>query len=263
MIPKTIHYCWFGHQPKSQIFKDCFQSWNTHLPDYEIIEWNENNITLDTAFAKQAYADKKWAFVADYIRLKVLYEKGGIYLDTDMLLLKSLNHLLDNHLFLGVEKREVINAAILGATNAHTFLKLCLTYYENLDFYPQRLQGIPFILSEILRLHYNFSTCEVPLLLKDDIKIYPLSYFYPLPLAKAGQDYKKYIVAESVAVHLWEGSWLTEWNHFRMGHLSKAVEKIRETLAKKNITVAYVLKLFIYILLLPIWLLKAFISRMN
>ncbi len=261
MIPKIIHYCWFGHKPKSQTFKDCFQSWKMYLPDYEIIEWNENNITLDTAFAKQAYIDKKWAFVADYVRLKVLHEKGGIYLDTDMLLLKSLNHLLDNHLFLGVEKSEAISAGIIGASGFHPFVKLCLTHYENLDFDPRRLQSIPSILSEILRQYYNFSTCEAPLLLKDNIKIYPVPYFYPLPLAKAGQDYKKYIVTESVAVHLWEGSWLTEWNHFRMGHLSKAFDKVRERWSKKNITVAYVLKLFVYILLLPIWLLKAFISR--
>jgi mannosyltransferase OCH1-like enzyme len=85
MIPKIIHYCWFGRNEKSDFIKKCLCSWEIHLPDYEIVEWNEDNFDIDTnVFTKEAYSKKKWAFVSDYVRAYVLYNVGGIYLDTDV-----------------------------------------------------------------------------------------------------------------------------------------------------------------------------------
>ena len=89
MIPKVVQYCWFGGKKKTKLIKDCIKSWKRYLPDYKIIEWNEKNSDLAHPFVIEAYKLKKWAFVSDYIRLKVLYDFGGIYLDTDMMVLKS------------------------------------------------------------------------------------------------------------------------------------------------------------------------------
>ena len=92
MIPKIIHYCWFGRNPLPALTLKCIESWNTHLPDYEIIEWNEDNFDVNQfSFAKDAYDSKKYAFVSDVCRLYVLSKYGGIYLDTDMEILKPLD----------------------------------------------------------------------------------------------------------------------------------------------------------------------------
>ena len=90
MIPKIIHYCWFGGGPKPKSVEKCIRSWKKYCSDYEIIEWNEDNFDISSSplYAKQAYAAKKWAFVSDYARLKVVFEYGGIYFDTDVQVIK-------------------------------------------------------------------------------------------------------------------------------------------------------------------------------
>ena len=86
MIPKTIHYCWFGGGEKSKLIQKCIKSWKRFCPDYPIVEWNESNFPLASAppYVKQAYEAKKWAYVADYARLKILFDNGGVYMDTDV-----------------------------------------------------------------------------------------------------------------------------------------------------------------------------------
>ena len=93
MIPKIIHYCWFGKNKKPKLVRDCIKSWKSLHPDYEIIEWNEKTFPIDNEFLQYMYKNKKWAFVSDYARLKILYEYGGYYLDTDMILVKRLDSL--------------------------------------------------------------------------------------------------------------------------------------------------------------------------
>ena len=102
MIPKKLHYCWFGNNPKPKIFQDCIKSWQYYCPDFEIKEWNEKNtIQFANSFYINALRKKKFAFVADYIRAKVLFEEGGIYLDTDMMVLQPLDELLKYDFFIG------------------------------------------------------------------------------------------------------------------------------------------------------------------
>ena len=108
MIPKKIHYCWFGKNPLPADVKKCIESWKKYCPDYEIIEWNESNFDItQNPFMKAAYENKAWAFVSDYARLKVVYDNGGIYLDTDVELLKSLDSLLENPCYLAIQQKEV------------------------------------------------------------------------------------------------------------------------------------------------------------
>lgn len=101
MISKIIHYCWFGKGEKPKVFDQCIQSWKYFMPDWEIIEWNEDNTDLSCcAFAEEAYKCKKWAFVSDFVRLKAVYECGGIYLDTDVELYESFENLINNNAFM-------------------------------------------------------------------------------------------------------------------------------------------------------------------
>ena len=95
-IPKVIHYCWFGGAPLPRLAEKCLKSWKKYCPDYEIRLWNEENFDLnENRYVREAASVGKWAFVSDYVRLKVILEHGGIYLDTDVELLKSLDSLLE------------------------------------------------------------------------------------------------------------------------------------------------------------------------
>lgn len=117
MIPKIIHYCWFGKNDKPKEVKKCLKSWEEYLKDYEIVEWNEDNFDIfNNNYAKEAYEAKKYAFVSDYVRAYVLEKYGGFYLDTDVEVFKSFDELLEKNVFL-VLKVEIILLLVLWLLN--------------------------------------------------------------------------------------------------------------------------------------------------
>ncbi|RKW32245.1 MAG: glycosyl transferase, partial [Lachnoanaerobaculum sp.] len=104
MIPKVIHYCWFGGKPLPKIARKCIQSWKRFCPDYEIVEWNEKNYDIHkNSYMEEAYLQKKWGFVPDFARLDIIYQNGGIYLDTDVELIRPLDELLYHRAYMGFE----------------------------------------------------------------------------------------------------------------------------------------------------------------
>lgn len=121
MIPKTIHYCWFGRGEKPRLAQKCIASWRKYCPDYEIIEWNEDNFDLDrNAYTRWCYDNRKWAFLSDYVRLAVVAEHGGIYFDTDVELVRSINELLKQEAFYAFETPEHIATGLgFGAEAQH------------------------------------------------------------------------------------------------------------------------------------------------
>lgn len=134
-IPKVIHYCWFGGNPKPPLIKKCMQSWSSVLPEYKIIEWNENNFDItENQYIREAYENRKWAFVTDYVRLKVLYEYGGIYLDSDVEVLKPIDKFLNDECFSGFESKDMVPTAIMGSVKGAAFMKELLSYYDNKSF---------------------------------------------------------------------------------------------------------------------------------
>ena len=138
-IPKKIHYFWFGHNPKPKLMEKCMKSWKKQCPDYEIIEWNEDNFDVTkNRYCKEAYEAKKWAFVTDYARLAVLYEQGGIYFDTDVEVVKSLDPLLSEQCFMGIENSiyciKVATGLALGSEAGFPLLNEIMDDYENIGF---------------------------------------------------------------------------------------------------------------------------------
>ena len=114
-IPKIIHYCWFGGKPIPKNLKNYIKSWEKYCPDYEIKEWNESNFDINSnKFIKEAYINKKFAFVTDYVRLYVIYNYGGIYLDTDVEIIKNFDGLLNNELFMGIQQNDSFATTGLG-----------------------------------------------------------------------------------------------------------------------------------------------------
>ena len=137
MIPKKIHYCWFGGNPLPKLAEKCIRSWKRYCPDYEIIQWNERNYDLSAAplYVRQAYEAKKWAFVTDYVRLQVVYEHGGIYMDTDVELRKPLDGLLTHKAYFGFEDGKHINTGVgFGSVAGHFILREIMEDYQGVSF---------------------------------------------------------------------------------------------------------------------------------
>lgn len=135
-IPPIIHYCWFGKKPLPLFYKSCIESWRKYCPEYEIIEWNESNCDItENQYAWQAYKNGKYGFVPDYFRLKIIYENGGIYLDTDVELIRSLDSLRKNKAFCGIQlPGEVALGLGFGASKGNPMIKKMLCTYNQLKF---------------------------------------------------------------------------------------------------------------------------------
>lgn len=224
MIPKIIHYCWFGNNPKPQIVLNCIESWKKTCPEFEIKEWNESNFPVEQfPFAKRMYAEKKWAFVADYTRLHILAEQGGFYLDTDMLLLQSLEPLTHHTCVLGEESVGIISAGMIGAEAHHPFIEACKKFY---DSNPEKLITIPRVLSQVFETYQD----------KGSLVICPPKTFYPFD----GLHIKEYrgqnLGNEVIGVHLWDYSWGHPLNKFfkKVG-IYNLGKKLTETLGIKKL----------------------------
>ena len=134
-IPKVVHYCWFGKKEKPEIVNKCIQSWKSVLKDYELIEWNEENFDINcNTYVKEAYENKKYAFVSDYARVYALYNMGGIYLDTDVEVYKSLDEFLDEESFWGFEEKNYVATSTIGAKKGNRLIKSFLEFYDDKSF---------------------------------------------------------------------------------------------------------------------------------
>lgn len=135
MIPKTIHYVWFGKGEKNDRIKRCIESWKKYMPEYEIKEWNEDNFDINyNDFTRQSYENKKYAFTSDVARLYALYTEGGIYMDTDVEVYQSLEPLLNEEGFTGFECVHYPVTATMGCEKGNPVIKMMLDYYDCVDF---------------------------------------------------------------------------------------------------------------------------------
>lgn len=191
MIPKKIHYCWFGRNPLPESAQKCIASWRKYLPDYEIVEWNEDNFDVNSIpYTMQAYQAKKYAFVSDYARFKILYEHGGLYFDTDVEVIRPMDDIIARGPFMGFEidpcpQRPcgaVAPGLCLGAIAEMPLYKSILDYYRTLDFI--NADGSHNTTDAVV----NITTRElIKVGLEDkagiqkvaDITIYPAEYFNP------------------------------------------------------------------------------------
>ena len=214
MIPKIIHYCWFGHGEMSLLAKKCIESWKMFLPDYDIMEWNESNFDLDKyPYAREAYDHKKYAFVADVARLYALYTVGGIYMDTDVEVIKSYDPFLKHTAFSGYETDKV-TTGIMGSEKGGEWVKHNLDYYEgrhfiNPDGSMDQTVNVVTIYEYMLELGFrsNNTFQDFPGL----ITVYPRDYFCP----KSYYDGVIRLTENTVAIHHFEGSWHSNWDRLK------------------------------------------------
>lgn len=210
MIPKTIHYCWFGGKPLPELAVRCMESWRRYCPDYEIVEWNETNYSIEDAcqFVLDAYSNAKWAFVSDYVRLDVVYRYGGIYLDTDVELLKCPEEILkDSRGFLGREQDHSVNTGLGFACEAgEPLLEEMMALYRSLKFEADELSDFacPVINTRILMNHGMTAwDCKQRI---NGIDILPTEYLCPENMYTGKSNYTEH----TISVHHYNGSWLSE-----------------------------------------------------
>lgn len=219
MIPKTIHYCWFGGNPLSEISLRCIESWKKYCPECEIHEWNESNFDLDCCdYVKEAYSQKKWAFVSDYARFSILYQYGGIYFDTDVELIRPIDDILSLGPYMGCEKnsvslmhdsKNVVNPGLgLAATPGLELYKEILDEYEKRHFIKEdRTQDkttVVSIVTNILKQHGYKSSYSIQYI--KGISIYPPDYFSPMDYATGIIN----IAKETRSIHHYTASWHSE-----------------------------------------------------
>ena len=208
MIPKKIHYCWFGGKPLPDDIKQYIESWKKYCPDYEIIQWNESNYNLEkNDYVKQAYKNQKWAFLTDYIRLDVIYEYGGVYLDTDVELIKSLDNLLENKCYMGMEQVGTVATGLgFGAEARHPFLRKNMLQYEENSFLENGSFKPPICVGVTTKILRNNGLVRENIIQNiDGVTIYPTDYFCPL---KMGTD-KITITSNTYSIHHYSASWYT------------------------------------------------------
>lgn len=209
MLPKIIHYCWFGKNPLPPMAKKCIESWQKYLPEYKIIQWNEDNFEFqDCAYAKQAYEEKKYAFVSDYVRYAVLQKYGGIYFDTDVELIKPLDKIVENGPFLGCEKRpngekEMVAPGVgMGAVPNMRIYNEILEKYRSMEFSLKNEVTVVDLTTNILK---KYGYVEGTYAKVEGINIYPADFFCPLNYFTGEMN----ITENTVSIHQYSDSWHT------------------------------------------------------
>jgi mannosyltransferase OCH1-like enzyme len=209
LIPKKIHYCWFGGNPMPNLMKKCIDSWKKYCPDYEIIEWNENNFNINYCdYVKEAYEAKKWAFVSDVARLYALVTQGGIYMDTDVEVLKPLDDLLLYDAFSGFEGEDRIPTGLMACRKGQPLFAELLHSYDNVHFL--KFDGSHDVTTNVTRIT---NVCLKYGLILNNMKqtingftLFPKDYFCP-------KDYETEnikLTNNTYTIHHFNGSWLSE-----------------------------------------------------
>lgn len=209
MIPKVIHYCWFGGTEKPKLAQKCIKSWKKHCKKYQIIEWNENNFDVWSApkFVQDAYKAKKWAFVTDYVRLKVVYDYGGVYLDTDVELLKNLDRFLQYPAFFGMQQNLHIATGLgFGSIKNNEILLKLMKQYQSDNLILDNINDLlaiacPELNHEIFQL-YGYVKANIKQTLINGAVVYPTEYFCPMDF-----DYVTRTTNNTVSIHWFSGSW--------------------------------------------------------
>ena len=228
-IPKVIHYCWFGGNPLPKPVKKCIRSWEKYCPDYKIIRWDESNFDIsENRYAAEAYACKKWAFVSDYARLKIICDQGGIYLDTDVELLRPLDDLLDYQGFLGFQEGNSVATGLgFGAEAGQPMVRAMLDDYRD----------IPFLRGDGTR---DMTPCPVrntnsllPFGLRADgtrqevcgLQFFPQDYFCPI----SHRTGELHITNNTYSIHHFDGSWVEDKRHLHFLRTVRIKQKVPPT----------------------------------
>lgn len=221
MIPKKVHYCWFGRGEKPKLVQKCIASWKKYMPDYEIVEWNEDSFDVNmNAYTRMCYEEKKYAFLSDYVRLLVVYENGGIYFDTDVEVVRPFDDLLIDGAFFGFENDTHVASGLgFGAKKGHPVVRQMLKEYEPLLDGQHGTVGCPHLNTDALLKfglkqngqHQNLG----------DVVVYPADYFNPMDSTTGVLKTTK----NTYSIHRYSMSWIPLHKRIR-SKITKRIHRI-------------------------------------
>lgn len=221
MIPKTVHFCWFGRGEKPALAKKCIESWQKFLPDYKIKEWNEDNFDINSnQYVKEAYEARKFAFVTDYVRLYAIYTEGGIYMDTDVEVLGTFDKFLHHHAFSGFETDGNVPTGMMAAEKGSLWAKELLNDYKNRKFIRDDGSFDMRTNTEIITSYMISKGLVQNNTFQDFLGLctmYPSEYFCP-------KDHRTGIIKctkNTVCIHHFAGSWFDHSFFFDLRHKTK------------------------------------------
>ena len=232
MIPKKIHYIWVGGSEMPELIKKCIESWKKFCPDYEIIRWDESNLDINKfKYAADAYVNKKWAFFLDVHRFDILKTHGGIYLDVDVELCKSLDEYLDCEFFSGFENSNYVNPGlIMGSIKECSVCQDIVAKYEQMTFNPNRLVTVCKIATKYLQDKYGLIDDETTQKFGNKVHIYSPDYFCP----KRDESGKFCVTDKTVSIHHYLASWAGKATIITKIKL-KIKSFIKKIIGKKNV----------------------------
>lgn len=225
MIPKIIHFCWYGKGEYNETIKKCIASWEEKLPDYTIKRWDETNTPFDKLpFLRLLYKQKKWSFITDYIRLYAIYKEGGVYMDTDIEILKRFDELHKEEAFTGFQTDMIsspfpVAAGFIGAKKGNTFILDCIKETERKQRLKFNGMGGPPILTKVL-LNYGLNEYKTQTIKK--VLVLDKKYFYPFYITE--EFTKQCIKPETICIHWWQDSW---------GNKQKGLSYVLDSLKRK------------------------------
>lgn len=208
MIPKVIHYCWFGRGEMPKLAHICIESWKKYLPEYELHLWNEDSFDVNSnLYTKQAYESRKFAFVTDYVRLHALYHHGGIYMDTDVEVVKSMDYFLQFPAFSGFEDETNIPTGLMASAKGGNWVKYLLSFYDDRAFI--RPDGTLNTLTNTATIgrmtkEMGFVPNNQYQCVADEVHIFPKDYFCP----KSQVTGKIELTDNTYCIHHFSGSWM-------------------------------------------------------
>ena len=238
MIPKTIHYCWFGRGQMPKLAEICIESWKKHLPEYKLQLWNEDSFDINSnRFVKEAYESRKFAFVTDYVRLYAMYHHGGVYMDTDVEVLKNMDYFLQFPAFSGFEDEINIPTGLMASVKGGKWVEYLLTYYKNLPFIKE--DGSFHALTNTYTIGKMTKTMGfVPnnqfQIIANEVHLFPKDYFCP----KSQVSGKIEITKNTYCIHHFSGSWMSS----KKKRLTVVKRKLMNVLGVK--TISYFIELF-------------------
>lgn len=242
-IPKIIHYCWFGGGPKPESVCKCIESWKQYCPDYEIREWNESNVDISiNEYTRQAFEMKAWGFVPDYLRLWIVYTYGGIYLDTDVQVIRCFDPLLNEDGFAGFEDNESVALGLgFGAKPGNPVIWEQMRKYDSLQFIRDdgslNRTASPKYSTEVMKL-LGVKPDNGTVQRIDHFTCYPVEYFCP----KDFRTGKMRLTENTFSIHHYDSSWWTEEQKLA-GKIAMRLRKVLpEKLAKRLAKVAAILR---------------------
>ncbi|MBC5992316.1 glycosyltransferase [Pontibacter cellulosilyticus] len=240
MIPKIIHYCWFGGGEIPKEYHEYIVEWGELHPDWEIRRWDESNFCFDNNYLVTAKTNNNWSNLSNYLRLSVINEFGGVYLDTDFKVIKPLDELLQHECFLGFESGNThsedysVNNALIGGVKGHYFIKKCLERIVSVfDGNEQSNLSGPILATSVLKEEYGLERYKEQTIA--GVKLYEKEAFYPLPYDKAHDRDKieQYVTPNTFAVHVWGRSWYSKYELLdRIDSQTKFIEERSDYIKK-------------------------------